>query len=131
MKKNKKAETLTWILVSVLILAMTIVGITYIAMTQKQSNSSFEKNIEENILKKNMENIIKNISLKNISWNKFYLSNDWNNINIETNSSFSKKNLSLENPDLNDLSDKFNVEINKLSNIEWIEITEIAVKKSN
>lgn len=131
MKKNKKAETLTWILVSVLILAMTIVGITYIAMTQKQSNSSFEKNIEESILKKNMENIIKNISLKNISWNKFYLSNDWNNINIETNSSFSKKNLSLENPDLNYLSDKFNVEINKLSNIEWIEVTEIAVKKSN
>ena len=56
MKKNKKAETLAWLLVSAIILAIIIMWIVVMIDSQTQNSNFFEKNMEEKILKRNKLN---------------------------------------------------------------------------
>ena len=74
MKKNKKAETLAWLLVSAIILAIIIMWIVVMIDSQTQNSNFFEKNMEEKILKRNIINLTKNISTKGINnWENFYI----------------------------------------------------------
>ena len=84
MKKNKKAETLAWLLVSAIILAIIIMWIVVMIDSQTQNSNFFEKNMEEKILKRNIINLTKNISTKGINnWETFYIENNWWNISFK------------------------------------------------
>ena len=97
MKKNKKAETLAWLLVSAIILAIIIMWIVVMIDSQTQNSNFFEKNMEEKILKRNIINLTKNISTKGINnWETFYIENNWWNISFKKNKDKEIKNFSLE-----------------------------------
>ena len=111
MKKNKKAETLAWLLVSAIILAIIIMWIVVMIDSQTQNSNFFEKNMEEKILKRNIINLTKNISTKGINnWETFYIENNWWNISFKKNKDKEIKNFSLE-----DITDPNYIKINTKS----------------
>ena len=122
MKKNKKAETLAWLLVSAIILAIIIMWIVVMIDSQTQNSNFFEKNMEEKILKRNIINLTKNISTKGINnWETFYIENNWWNISFKKNKDKEIKNFSLEDiTDPNYNKDKYKISLVKTI-IEWVE----------
>ena len=133
MKKNKKAETLAWLLVSVIILAIIIMWIVVMIDSQTQNSNFFEKNMEEKILKRNIINLTKNISTKGINnWETFYIENNWWNISFKKNKDKEIKNFSLEDiTDPNYNKDKYKISLVKTI-IEWVEtISDINIEKIN
>ena len=103
MKKNKNAETLAGILVSLVVLSIVLFWIVSMLNSQTKISDDFQWKIEEKIFKKNIENILKNIYLaerKDIaSWEDFYLDNDWTNINVSKQEDKKFKDSSLKNID--------------------------------
>ncbi len=133
MKKNKKAETLAWLLVSAIILAIIIMWIVVMIDSQTQNSNFFEKNMEEKILKRNIINLTKNISTKGINnWETFYIENNWWNISFKKNKDKEIKNFSLEDiTDPNYNKDKYKISLVKTI-IEWVEtISDINIEKIN
>ena len=133
MKKNKKAETLAWLLVSAIILAIIIMWIVVMIDSQTQNSNFFEKNMEEKILKRNIINLTKNISTKVINnWETFYIENNWWNISFKKNKDKEIKNFSLEDiTDPNYNKDKYKISLVKTI-IEWVEtISDINIEKIN
>lgn len=133
MKKNKKAETLAWLLVSAIILAIIIMWIVVMIDFQTQNSNFFEKNMEEKILKRNIINLTKNISTKGINnWETFYIENNWWNISFKKNKDKEIKNFSLEDiTDPNYNKDKYKISLVKTI-IEWVEtISDINIEKIN
>ena len=133
MKKNKKAETLAWLLVSAIILAIIIMWIVVMIDSQTQNSNFFEKNMEEKILKRNIINLTKNISTKGINnWESFYIENNWWNISFKKNKDKEIKNFSLEDiTDPNYNKDKYKISLVKTI-IEWVEtISDINIEKIN
>jgi len=133
MKKNKKAETLAWLLVSAIILAIIIMWIVVMIDSQTQNSNFFEKNMEEKILKRNIINLTKNISTKGINnWETFYIENNWWNISLKKNKDKEIKNFSLEDiTDPNYNKDKYKISLVKTI-IEWVEtISDINIEKIN
>ena len=133
MKKNKKAETLAWLLVSAIILAIIIMWIVVMIDSQTQNSNFFEKNMEEKILKRNIINLTKNISTKGINnWETFYIENNWWNISFKKNKDKEIKNFSLEDiTDPNYNKDKYKICLVKTI-IEWVEtISDINIEKIN
>ena len=131
MKKNKKAETLAWLLVSAIILAIIIMWIVVMIDSQTQNSNFFEKNMEEKILKRNIINLTKNISTKGINnWETFYIENNWWNISFKKNKDKEIKNFSLEDiTDPNYNKDKYKISLVKTI-IEWVEtISDIKIEK--
>ena len=61
MKKNKNAETLAGILVSLVVLSIVLFWIVSMLNSQTKISDDFQWKIEEKIFKKNIENILKNI----------------------------------------------------------------------
>ncbi|ATU05816.1 hypothetical protein BKN14_05300 [Candidatus Gracilibacteria bacterium HOT-871] len=103
MKKNKNAETLAGILVSLVVLSIVLFGIVSMLNSQTKISDDFQGKIEEKIFKKNIENILKNIYLaerKDIaSGEDFYLDNDGTNINVSKQEDKKFKDSSLKNID--------------------------------
>ena len=133
MKKNKKAETLAWLLVSAIILAIIIMWIVVMIDSQTQNSNFFEKNMEEKILKRNIINLTKNISTKGINnWETFYIENNWWYISFKKNKDKEIKNFSLEDiTDPNYNKDKYKISLVKTI-IEWVEtISDINIEKIN
>ena len=133
MKKNKKAETLAWLLVSAIILAIIIMWIVVMIDSQTQNSNFFEKNMEEKIWKRNIINLTKNISTKGINnWETFYIENNWWNISFKKNKDKEIKNFSLEDiTDPNYNKDKYKISLVKTI-IEWVEtISDINIEKIN
>ena len=133
MKKNKKAETLAWLLVSAIILAIIIMWIVVMIDSQTQNSNFFEKNMEEKILKRNIINLTKNISTKGINNREtFYIENNWWNISFKKNKDKEIKNFSLEDiTDPNYNKDKYKISLVKTI-IEWVEtISDINIEKIN
>ena len=133
MKKNKKAETLAWLLVSAIILAIIIMWIVVMIDSQTQNSNFFEKNMEEKILKRNIINLTKNIYTKGINnWETFYIENNWWNISFKKNKDKEIKNFSLEDiTDPNYNKDKYKISLVKTI-IEWVEtISDINIEKIN
>ena len=133
MKKNKKAETFAWLLVSAIILAIIIMWIVVMIDSQTQNSNFFEKNMEEKILKRNIINLTKNISTKGINnWETFYIENNWWNISFKKNKDKEIKNFSLEDiTDPNYNKDKYKISLVKTI-IEWVEtISDINIEKIN
>ena len=133
MEKNKKAETLAWLLVSAIILAIIIMWIVVMIDSQTQNSNFFEKNMEEKILKRNIINLTKNISTKGINnWETFYIENNWWNISFKKNKDKEIKNFSLEDiTDPNYNKDKYKISLVKTI-IEWVEtISDINIEKIN
>lgn len=133
MKKNKKAETLAWLLVSAIILAIIIMWIVVMIDSQTQNSNFFEKNMEEKILKRNIINLTKNISTKGINnWETFYIESNWWNISFKKNKDKEIKNFSLEDiTDPNYNKDKYKISLVKTI-IEWVEtISDINIEKIN
>ena len=124
MKKNKKAETLAWLLVSAIILAIIIMWIVVMIDSQTQNSNFFEKNMEEKILKRNI------IGINN--WETFYIENNWWNISFKKNKDKEIKNFSLEDiTDPNYNKDKYKISLVKTI-IEWVEtISDINIEKIN
>ena len=140
MKKNKNAETLAGILVSLGVLSIVLFWIVSMLNSQTKISDDFQWKIEEKIFKKNIENILKNISLaerKDIaSWEDFYLDNNWTNINVSKQEDKKFKDASLKNID-NIENHKW--EAYKITLIRWQKIwdlwiesePEIKIEKNN
>ena len=140
MKKNKNAETLAGILVSLVVLSIVLFWIVSMLNSQTKISDYFQWKIEEKILKKNIENILKNIYLaerKDIaSWEDFYLDNDWTNINVSKQEDKKFKDSSLKNID--DV-ENYKQEVYKITLTRWQKIwdlwiesePEIKIEKNN
>jgi len=140
MKKNKNAETLAGILVSLVVLSIVLFWIVSMLNSQTKISDDFQWKIEEKIFKKNIENILKNISLaerKDIaSWEDFYLDNNWTNINVSKQEDKKFKDSSLKNID--DV-ENYKQEVYKITLTRWQKIwdlwiesePEIKIEKNN
>lgn len=140
MKKNKNAETLAGILVSLVVLSIVLFWIVSMLNSQTKISDDFQWKIEEKIFKKNIENILKNIYLaerKDIaSWEDFYLDNDWTNINVSKQEDKKFKDSSLKNID--DV-ENYKQEVYKITLTRWQKIwdlwiesePEIKIEKNN
>lgn len=127
MKKNKKAETMSWILVSIAIIAIIWLGIISIINFQNQNSKILEENFKKQILSLNVENILKsNEAWKTLDKNTktFYINNTWENISFSDNEKFKQKNFSLKNANRNDI-EKYNISIKRKINKVWEEIIEV------
>lgn len=133
MKKNKKAETIIWVFVSVIILSWILLWIIWIVWLQENNNIYFEDEFKKRILEKNIENIVKNMNLNQINTNQnswyFYINNDWNNISLSQNEIHKQKDFLLKNINT-DIREKYEIKIKALEVIEWIKtISEINIKR--
>lgn len=127
MKKNKKAETMSWILVSIAIIAIIWLGIISIINFQNQNSKILEENFKKQILSLNVENILKsNEAWKTLDKNTktFYINNTWENISFSHDEKFKQKNFSLKNANRNDI-EKYNISIKRKINKVWEEIIEV------
>lgn len=127
MKKNKKAETMSWILVSIAIIAIIWLGIISMVNFQNQNSKILEENFKKQILSLNVENILKsNEAWKTLDKNTktFYINNTWENISFSDNEKFKQKNFSLKNANRNDI-EKYNISIKRKINKVWEEIIEV------
>lgn len=127
MKKNKKAETMSWILVSVAIIAIIWLGIISMVNFQNQNSKILEENFKKQILSLNIENILKsNESWKSLDKNTktFYINNTWENISFSDDENLKQKNFSLKNITGNDI-EKYNISIKRKINKVWEEIIEV------
>jgi hypothetical protein len=82
MKINKKAESLTWIIIAVFILAITMIWIVNILSHGKDTENNYWENIDLIFLESSAENIVKNTNLSSI-WvgEVFYIyKNTWSNL---------------------------------------------------
>ena len=129
MKKNKNAETLAGILVSLVVLSIVLFWIVSMLNSQTKISDDFQWKIEEKIFKKNIENILKNISLaerKDIaSWEDFYLGNDWTNINVSKQEDKKFKDSSLKNID--DV-ENYKQEVYKITLTRWQKIWDLWIE---
>lgn len=129
MKKNKNAETLAGILVSLVVLSIVLFWIVSMLNSQTKISDDFQWKIEEKIFKKNIENILKNIYLaerKDIaSWEDFYLDNDWTNINVSKQEDKKFKNSSLKNID--DV-ENYKQEVYKITLTRWQKIWDLWIE---
>lgn len=133
MKKNKKAETIIWVFVSVIILSWILLWIIWIVWLQENNNIYFEDEFKKRILEKNIENIVKNMNLNQINTNQnswyFYINNDWNNISLSQDEVYKQKDFLLKNINT-DIREKYEIKIKALEVIEWIKtISEINIKR--
>lgn len=133
MKKNKKAETIIWVFVSVIILSWILLWIIWIVWLQENNNIYFEDEFKKRILEKNIENIVKNMNLSQINTNQnswyFYINNDWNNISLSQDEVYKQKDFLLKNINT-DIREKYEIKIKALEVIEWIKtISEINIKR--
>lgn len=127
MKKNKKAETMSWILVSIAIIAIIWLGIISMVNFQNQNSKILEENFKKQILSLNVENILKsNKAWKTLDKNTktFYINNTWENISFSDDEKFKQKNFSLKNVTGNDI-EKYNISIKRKINKVWEEIIEV------
>lgn len=127
MKKNKKAETMSWILVSIAIIAIIWLGIISMVNFQNQNSKILEENFKKQILSLNVENILKsNKAWKTLDKNTktFYINNKWENISFSDDENFKQKNFSLKNVTGNDI-EKYNISIKRKINKVWEEIIEV------
>ena len=114
MKKNKKAETMSWILVSIAIIAIIWLGIISMVNFQNQNSKILEENFKKQILSLNVENILKsNEAWKTLDKNTktFYINNTWENISFSDDENLKQKNFSLKNITGNDI-EKYNIFVN-------------------
>ena len=129
MKKNKNAETLAGILVSLVVLSIVLFWIVSMLNSQTKISDDFQWKIEEKIFKKNIENILKNIYLaerKDIaSWEDFYLDNDWTNINVSKQEDKKCKDSSLKNID--DV-ENYKQEVYKITLTRWQKIWDLWIE---
>ena len=129
MKKNKNAETLAGILVSLVVLSIVLFWIVSMLNSQTKISDDFQWKIEEKIFKKNIENILKNIYLverKDIaSWEDFYLDNDWTNINVSKQEDKKFKDSSLKNID--DV-ENYKQEVYKITLTRWQKIWDLWIE---
>lgn len=72
MIKNKKAESLVWIIIAVFILSFTILGILNIFWFNQWIESNYKNNIYNNIIKWNSENLIKKLDIPEMNNNDFF-----------------------------------------------------------
>ncbi len=72
MIKNKKAESLVWIIIAVFILSFTMLGILNIFWFNKWVESTYKSNIYSHIIKWNSENIIKKLDIPEMNNNEFF-----------------------------------------------------------
>lgn len=127
MKKNKKAETMSWILVSIAIIAIIWLGIISMVNFQNQNSKILEENFKKQILSLNIENILKsNESRKALDKNTktFYINNTWENISFSDDENLKQKKFSLKNITGNDI-EKYNISIKRKINKVWEEIIEV------
>ena len=127
MKKNKKAETMSWILVSIAIIAIIWLGIISMVNFQNQNSKILEENFKKQILSLNIENILKsNEAWKTLDKNTktFYINNTWENISFSDDENLKQKNFSLKNVTGNDI-EKYNISIKRKINKVWEEIIEV------
>jgi len=127
MKKNKKAETMSWILVSIAIIAIIWLGIISMVNFQNQNSKILEENFKKQILSLNVENILKsNEAWKTLDKNTktFYINNTWENISFSDDENLKQKNFSLKNITGNDI-EKYNISIKRKINKVWEEIIEV------
>lgn len=127
MKKNKKAETMSWILVSIAIIAIIWLGIISMVNFQNQNSKILEENFKKQILSLNVENILKsNEAWKTLDKNTktFYINNTWENISFSDDENLKQKNFSLKNVTRNDI-EKYNISIKRKINKVWEEIIEV------
>ena len=127
MKKNKKAETMSWILVSIAIIAIIWLGIISMVNFQNQNSKILEENFKKQILSLNVENILKsNEAWKTLDKNTktFYIYNTWENISFSDDEKLKQKNFSLKNVTGNDI-EKYNISIKRKINKVWEEIIEV------
>lgn len=127
MKKNKKAETMSWILVSIAIIAIIWLGIISMVNFQNQNSKILEENFKKQILSLNVENILKsNEAWKTLDKNTktFYINNTWENISFSDDEKLKQKNFSLKNVTGNDI-EKYNISIKRKINKVWEEIIEV------
>ncbi len=127
MKKNKKAETMSWILVSIAIIAIIWLGIISMVNFQNQNSKILEENFKKQILSLNVENILKsNEAWKTLDKNTktFYIYNTWENISFSDDEKLKQKNFSLKNATGNDI-EKYNISIKRKINKVWEEIIEV------
>ena len=118
MKKNKKAETMSWILVSIAIIAIIWLGIISMVNFQNQNSKILEENFKKQILSLNVENILKsNEAWKTLDKNTktFYIYNTWENISFSDDEKLKQKNFSLKNATGNDI-EKYNISIKRKIN---------------
>ena len=129
MKKNKNAETLAGILVSLVVLSIVLFWIVSMLNSQTKISDDFQWKIEEKIFKKNIENILKNIYLaerKDIAyWEDFYLDNDWTNINVSKQEDKKFKDSSLKNID--DV-ENYKQEVYKITLTRWQKIWDLWIE---
>jgi len=93
MIKNKKAESLVWIIIAVFILSFTMLGILNIFWFNKWLESTYKDNIYAHIIKWNSQNIIKKLTIPEMENNEiFYILKNTDNktFNILTWSSNEK-----------------------------------------
>lgn len=129
MKKNKNAETLAGILVSLVVLSIVLFWIVSMLNSQTKISDDFQWKIEEKIYRKNVENILKNISLaerKDIApWDSFYLDNNWTNINVSKQEDKKFKDSSLKNID--DV-ENYKQEVYKITLTRWQKIWDLWIE---
>lgn len=129
MKKNKNAETLAGILVSLVVLSIVLFWIVSMLNSQTKISDDFKWKIEEKIYRKNVENILKNISLaerKDIApWDSFYLDNNWTNINVSKQEDKKFKDSSLKNID--DV-ENYKQEVYKITLTRWQKIWDLWIE---
>ena len=77
MKKNKKAESLVWIIIAVFILWFVLIWIMNIVGFSKDITSNYTEEINSYILQWNSENIMKKLDLSEVNtWDTFYIYKD-------------------------------------------------------
>ena len=77
MRKNIKAESLAWVLVSILLLGFISLGLYELIFYSNQVNYTFEDNSNILLLKNNTLNVLYKINTNNIlEWEDFYIYKD-------------------------------------------------------
>lgn len=77
MRKNIKAESLAWVLVSILLLGFISLGLYELIFYSNQVNDTFEDNSNILLLKNNTLNVLYKINTNNIlEWEDFYIYKD-------------------------------------------------------
>lgn len=72
MIKNKKAESLVWIIIAVFILSFTMLWILNIFWFNKWVESKYKDNVYAHIIKWNSENLIKKLDIPQMNNNEFF-----------------------------------------------------------